>query len=417
MSEAKRCPNCGCVLSLASERSQYDDSAAESAPISDLEARLKPLDPAQPDVPPIPLLATGSSDDSFVRVPESQRLMAAGARPDPRSNFDPPWTVSRIETDAAELLAKSQAKLDDQLSSHRHRRTQDIRPRIRIGLEGQWRLVRQDDRRTSPRSVDSRGSTILLLSYASAHDPGPRLDGHDGPFSSEIGGHARRARTSRHRRSQSRSPGRPVEESRAARADPRRAFRHLRATAQGRLPGDHADRRQARETSSSNAANAYASPLVRRAARTPGPSPQAPEHIRATRSTRRSTRVSSRPGQGDRRYLRRDRRPSARLSLPARRSNSEWSIVGQDFTELKPGESQDRDDRHGPRCPSRLRRPVHLASPAQDGDQPVRRDRSLMAREVVDPPKRSEQWQCCVSVSWLVDVDAFLPASCLYSLH
>jgi hypothetical protein len=83
MSEAKRCPNCGLILPLESEPSSPEASASlfASTPNSDLEERLRPLDPAVADAPPIPLLATGSSDDTFIDVPHGQRIKAA--EPDP----------------------------------------------------------------------------------------------------------------------------------------------------------------------------------------------------------------------------------------------------------------------------------------------------------------------------------------------
>jgi hypothetical protein len=74
MSEAKRCPSCGYVLSpeSAPNSPEADLSAFDLLPATDLESRLRPLDPAEPDAPPIPLMATDSSDDAFVEMPRGQ---------------------------------------------------------------------------------------------------------------------------------------------------------------------------------------------------------------------------------------------------------------------------------------------------------------------------------------------------------
>ncbi len=207
-------------------------------------------------VPPVPLLAPGSHDDSFFDSPSSSQDLPGRARPDPRTNSSRPRRARRpravLDALAHGPVSGASFPVD--------------RPRARGSAPRPFRPSKA--RRSRTRGEDDEpeggGPPGPRSSWPATPAPSlwPWLDLDEGAVDRGEGrSHADQAR--RRQVSRIRPAGRAFEEGRAARADPGRALRDDGQAAPGRLAGNHADRGATRRTSRSNERHPTPSPTAR----------------------------------------------------------------------------------------------------------------------------------------------------------
>ena len=198
MSEAKRCPNCGCVLSLASVPSPPEASASASLPISDLESRSSRW------TRPSPTLRRSRCSPPAVTTRHSWMCPPArGPRP-------PIPTASSVRTAprrkariAVSALGKLKATSSANFPSLQHRRTRGPLARA----------TGQADYRSDDGEARAGESTIFLGDHPPGqlrqrHDPGPGLDHDERSISPEARGEpARDTARRRHRDDLARQSG------------------------------------------------------------------------------------------------------------------------------------------------------------------------------------------------------------------
>jgi hypothetical protein len=311
MSEANRCPSCGAPLPLPSEPSP---AGTPLPPLSDLAGQSEPgqVSPEQPlpDVPLVPLLASGSQDDSFI-APHSGRapVAVAPARSASSANF-PALNIDALHSHGPRLSPYSKAAHESSASDE----GEEFEP---------------EERRTSLLNV-------VLISYASAltlalawtlwkDRARVKADAVDSPPTAVVPDSARQSDLSRKV-----EPPEPILDEHFATIG-----RPIRV---GSLEITPVDVR--RQDVTLQRSNPYATPATR-----PG-GKKALFLLLKLRNTTNDTAFAPL----DQAYLRErgkqivdtfiETADGGRIYPFPLAIESEWSIVGQDFSELRPGESR-----------------------------------------------------------------------------